>query len=59
MDKALTPHLELPISEFHGCINAFQQYMHQSHDWEQTAEPGSIPGAGEIFHLGFFNILVL
>ena len=35
-DKALTPHLELPISEFHACINAIQQYVHQSHDWEQT-----------------------
>ncbi len=22
--KALTPHLELPISDFHACINAFQ-----------------------------------
>jgi hypothetical protein len=35
-DKALTPPIELPISEFHACINAIQQYKHQSHDWEQT-----------------------
>ncbi len=51
-DKALTPHLELPISEFHACINAIQQYMHQSF----FADLGSIPSTGEIFQLGFFKI---
>jgi hypothetical protein len=52
-DKALPPppHLELPISEFHACINAIQQYMHQSHDWEQTRVQSPVPA--KIFNWDF------
>jgi hypothetical protein len=40
----MEPHLVLPISEFHACINAIQQYMHQSHDWElQTRVQSPVP----------------